>query len=101
LLYAPRSQRDLLALPKRIARQILADLEILVSPPWPPGKVKKLRGSDFWEIKCGDYRVIFWPDGRDVVVLRAVNRRDLEGAMTRIDIRTLVLWLRERRKDAT
>ncbi len=98
LLYAPKAQKEILALPKREARQILADLKLLETPPWPPGKVKKLRGNDFWEIKTGDYRSIFWPDGGDVVVLRVVNRRDLEREIGRIDVRAIVQWLREQRK---
>ena len=95
LVYAPRAERDLVLLPKRFALQILKDLEMLESPPWPAGKVKKLRGSDLWELKTGDYRSIFWPRGKRVVVLRVVNRRDLEAAITRIDFRTLLRWLRE------
>ena len=96
LVYAPRAQRDLLALPKRIAQQVLDDLELLEAPPWPQGKVKKLRGHDFWEIKTGDYRTLFWPEGKKVVVLRVVNRRDLDRTLGRIDIRALLEWLRER-----
>jgi len=95
LVYAPRAERDLLLIPKRLALQILKDLELLESPPWPAGKVKKLRGSDLWELKTGDYRSVFWPRGKRVVVLRVVNRRDLEAAITRIDFRTLLRWLRE------
>lgn len=95
LVYAPRAQRDLLALPKRHSRQILEDLDLLRNPPWPPGKVKKLRGQDFWEIKTGDYRTLFWPHGKKVVILRAVNRRDLERTLGRINVRALVEWLRE------
>lgn len=100
LIYAPRAQRDLLALPKRHARQILDDLGLLKTPPWPPGKVKKLRGHDFWEIKSGDYRTIFWPQGTKVIVLRVVNRRDLEKSLGRIDVRALVEWLREKGRRA-
>ena len=96
LVYSPRAQRDLLALQKRFTRQILDDLVVLEAPPWPPGKVKRLRGCDFWEIRTGDYRTIFWPSGREVVILRVVNRRDLEKAIGRIDIGALVRWLRER-----
>jgi mRNA-degrading endonuclease RelE of RelBE toxin-antitoxin system len=95
LVYAPRAQRDLQELEKRYALQILADLELLESPPWPPGKVKKLRGQEFWEIKTGDFRTLFWPHGKKVVILRVVNRRDLEGAIDRIDVRTLVRWFQE------
>ncbi len=95
LVYAPRAQRNLQELEKRYALEILADLELLESPPWPPGKVKKLRGQEFWEIKTGDFRTLFWPHGKKVVILRVVNRRDLEGAIDRIDVRTLVRWFRE------
>jgi mRNA-degrading endonuclease RelE of RelBE toxin-antitoxin system len=95
LVYAPRAQRDLQELEKRYALQILDDLELLGSPPWPPGKVKKLRGQEFWEIKTGDFRTLFWPHGKKVVILRVVNRRDLEGAIDRIDVRTLVRWFQE------
>ena len=94
LVYAPRAQRDLLDLPARQARQVLDDLELLQNPPWPPGKVKKLRGQEFWEIKTGDYRSIFWPEGKKVVVLRVVNRRDLMKSIGRIDLRAIVAWVR-------
>ena len=96
LVYAPRVQRDIVALQRKFARQVLADLELLQAPPWPPGKVKPLRGTDFWEIKSGDFRAIFLPKGKDVVVLRVVNRRDLEKAIGRIDVAALVRWLRGR-----
>jgi mRNA-degrading endonuclease RelE of RelBE toxin-antitoxin system len=95
LVYAPRAQRDLEGLERRNALQILEDLELLESPPWPPGKVKKLRGQEFWEIKTGDFRTIFWPQGKKVVILRVVNRRDLEGAIDRIEVRALVRWVQE------
>jgi mRNA-degrading endonuclease RelE of RelBE toxin-antitoxin system len=95
LLYAPRAQRDLLALPKRNALRIIEDLELLRTPPWPPGKVKKIRGHDFWEIKTGDFRTIFRQQGKKVVILRVVNRRDLEATLGRIDLRALIQWLRE------
>lgn len=96
LVYAPRAQRDLQKLEKRDALQVLEDLELLEAPPWPLGKVKKLRGPDVWEIKTGDFRTLFWPYASKVVILRVVNRRDLERAMERIDVRTLVQWLRQR-----
>ena len=95
LHYAPKAQRDLRKLEKRYALQILEDLELLETPPWPPGKVKKLRAQDFWEIKTGDFRTIFWPQGKKVVVLRVVNRRDLDAAIDRINIRALLHWVRE------
>lgn len=95
LVYAPRAQRDILSLEVRYANQILRDLEILKTPPWPPRKVKPLRGTNFWEIKTGDFRSLFWPVGKRIVVLRVVYRRDLVKALGRIDIAALIRWLRE------
>jgi mRNA-degrading endonuclease RelE of RelBE toxin-antitoxin system len=96
LLYFPRAQRDLLALEKRFARQVLDCLPILETPPWPPGKVKKLHGHRFWEIRSGDFRAVFWPRGKDVVVLRIVNRRDLKRALGGIDPEAVEKWAEER-----
>ena len=98
LVYAPRAQRDLLKLPKRFALQILEDLELLKDPPWPAGKVKKLRGHDFYEIKTGDFRTLFWPHRQDVVILRVIARRDLQAAIGRIDIQAVRKWLGENRE---
>jgi len=82
-----------MGLEKRFALQILEDLETLERPPWPSGKVKRLVGGEFWEIKSGDYRTIFGPHRKDVVVLRAVDRRDLEKTIGRIDVRAIRAWL--------
>ncbi len=99
IIYAPRAQRDLLKLEKDKATRILDDLEILENPPWPKGKVKRLRTKDYWEIKTGDFRTIFWPHKKTVVVLRIVNRRDLEKAIGRIDTRALMEWLQEQNEE--
>lgn len=96
LVYAPRAQRDLETLPKRDALRVLEDLELLTTPPWPPRKVKPLRGHPYWEIKTGDFRTIFWPVGRRVVILRVVNRRDLIRTLGTLDPRVLARWLVER-----
>jgi len=94
LVYAPRAQRDLEGLQSADARRILEDLELLQKPPWPPRKVKRLRGFEYWEIKTGDFRTIFWPQGPRVIILRVVNRRDLELTLGRIDLAALIAWLR-------
>ena len=99
IIYAPRAQRDLGKIEKDDALRILADIEILMNPPWPSGKVKKLRGVDYWEIKTGNYRTIFWTQKNTVVILRVVNRRDLEDAIERIDVRALLRWMRQRDKE--
>lgn len=96
LLYAPRAQKDIRKLPSREARQILDDLEKIRVPQreWPSTQVKKLHGHPYWEIKTGDFRSIFILQRRKIVVLRVVNRRDLDREIKRIDLRWLVDWLR-------
>ena len=82
-----------MGLENRFALQILKDLDLLRRPPWPVGKVKRLAGGEYWEMKSGDFRTIFWPHQKDVVVLRVVDRRDLEKAIGRIDVRAVRAWL--------
>ena len=91
-----RARRELFSLEERFASQIADDLRLLETPPWPLGKVKKLHGCDFWEIKCGDFRAIFWPRGKEVAVLRIVNRRDLRRALGGIDEKSVERRLEER-----
>jgi len=95
IVYAPRAQRDLKALQKKFALQILDDIPILEQASWPAGKVKKLKGTDYWEIKTGDFRTIFWPTGDTVVILRVVDRRDLLKAIKHVNPDALVRWFME------
>lgn len=89
LIYAPRAERDLLGFPHQIAAQILDDLERLLSEPWPHDQIKKLKGVPLWEMKTGDYRSLFFREGRQLIILRIVNRKDLERTIRRLDIRHL------------
>ncbi len=92
----PRAQRDLVRMEKRYARQICADLPLLRTPPWPRGKVKRLHGCPFWEMKTGDFRAVFLPEGKSVIILRIVDRKGLDLAISGIDRRAVESWLRER-----
>jgi len=96
VIIAPRAERDLRKLPRKIALSVAQDLKILEKAKWPPGKVKKLRDVGFWELKSGDYRVFFVPEGNKAVVLRIINRRDLFRAIKHINPAEAVRWLRER-----
>jgi mRNA-degrading endonuclease RelE of RelBE toxin-antitoxin system len=96
VILAPKAQRDLSGLPRRDAEIVVKDLELLQAPPWSPGKVRKLRGLDYREIKTGDYRSIFLQEGKKVIVLRIINRRDLFRTIKHIDITAIVRWLKEK-----
>lgn len=56
----------------------------------------RLQGRDFREVRTGDFRSIFWPHGKRVAILRIVNRRDLAGAVGRLDLRALKDFLERR-----
>lgn len=96
LLYAPRAQRDFWKLPAKQANQILDDLKRLTTAQkdWPLNQVKKLHGHPYWEMKTGDFRSLFILQRQKVVILRVVNRRELEREIKRIDWRWLTEWLK-------
>lgn len=98
ILFFPRAVRDLENMQRRFAGQGLSDIELLRAGDWPPGKVKKLHGTDLWELKTGDYRTLFLPGGHVVVIVRVVNRRDLEAAILRIDVHRIFQWMREQQE---
>ncbi len=77
---SPRALRDLQALEKGTARNILDDLKFLQNRPWPgPPKIKKLEGhKNLYRLRTGDYRSIFEPISQKVVVLRVLDRKELE-----------------------
>lgn len=95
VLFLPKALRDLERLDDKYARQILADVELLRSSPWPPGKIKKLRGIDLWEVKTGDYRALFVLQASNAVVARVVDRKELERAIKRVDVQFVLRWLRQ------
>ena len=80
---SPRALRDLSGLEKGIANEILGDLKILQSRPWPgPPKVKKLEShKNLYRIRTKDYRSVFESTDRGVVVLRIMDRKEMERAL--------------------
>jgi mRNA-degrading endonuclease RelE of RelBE toxin-antitoxin system len=95
ILFFPKAIRDLEKLDQKYARHILTDLELLRGSPWPPGKIKKLRGTLLWEAKTGDYRSLLLLEGEKAKVTRVVNRRDLVAAVDRLGVAYVLKWLRE------
>jgi mRNA-degrading endonuclease RelE of RelBE toxin-antitoxin system len=93
VLFFPKALRDLERLDRKQQGRIFSDIELLRTPPWPVGKVKRLQGVDLWEVKSGDFRVLFLPHQGGAVIVRIVNRRDLERAVGKVDPAYVFRWL--------
>jgi len=61
-------------------------MERLSVVPWPPSPaVKKVSGrSRLHRLRVGDYRAVFERSGGTVVVLRVVDRKNLERILKRL-----------------
>jgi mRNA interferase RelE/StbE len=81
---APAAQRQLQKLPPGDAARLRGPILALAIDPYPPG-VAKVVGTDFWRLRVGDLRVIYFVDDpeRLVVVLRVARRS--ESAYRRIE----------------
>lgn len=78
-----KAQRDLDAIPDKIARQILADCARLGNDPVPDGKrIKKLQGfkEALYRLRAGDYRVVFKRSGSRIDVVRVLSKPDFQKA---------------------
>ena len=96
LIYAPRAAQDLEKTENKFAHQVLDDLEMLGAGKCPAGKIKKLHGIDFMELKTGDHRTIYRKTGSLIVVVRVANRRELDRAVGSIDPISFRYWLKSR-----
>ncbi len=65
-------------LPSSVSESVISKLEALQENPRPAGSLK-MRGSEGWRIRLGDYRLIFDIDDRQklVVVRRVGHRREI------------------------
>ena len=72
------AEKELDALPSRVANRILARLVALGGDPRPVGS-KKLSGEDRFRIRVGDYRVLYEIDEavRMVIVVAVGHRREV------------------------
>ena len=72
------ARRDLRALPRELLIRVEARIQALADNPRPPG-VERLRGSQLWRLRVGDYRVIFAIDDPQqvITIARVRHRRDV------------------------
>ena len=73
-----RVQQSLAKLSEKDRRVVITALESLEQEPRPRG-VEKIRGTELWRIRKGDYRAIYYIDDREqtITVVRIGHRRDV------------------------
>ncbi len=75
-------------LPQDKAVKITGKIRILESAPLPTGKnrIKKLKGfaPPLYRLRVGDFRVLYRITGNEVILLTAVNRKELERELKKI-----------------
>lgn len=74
--YEESALEDLRALPKRQADQILRKIQRLEQGLH--GNIKRLQNADVaFQLRMGDYRVLFDVVGDKILIQRIVNRKDV------------------------
>jgi len=73
-----RVRQSLDKLPEKDRQVVIATVESLGQEPRPRG-VEKIRGTELWRIRKGDYRAIYYIDDREqtITVVRIGHRRDV------------------------
>lgn len=71
-----------------VALDITKALKILEISPFPFGKglIKKLKGfiPPLYRLRVGDYRVLYRITGDEVVILRVIDRKELERELKKM-----------------
>lgn len=84
---SPIFLKELDELPPDAALEVAKTLKILEAAPLPIGKsrIKKLRGftPPLYRLRVGSYRVLYRIEGNEVVVLRVIDRKELEKELKR------------------
>ncbi len=81
LQLSPAAVRDLDRLEERAGRKILEKLTLLKDDPFPRGKlIRKIKGkrSTFYRLRIESYRAFYMIEGRDVVILKIIDKKDAE-----------------------
>jgi mRNA-degrading endonuclease RelE of RelBE toxin-antitoxin system len=80
---------DLNGLPKEHRDQVHQDLKILPLNPFPHGTaIKRLKGFHLpvYRFRSGDYRVLYTIRGKEIIILRVINRKILEREIKRLKL---------------
>ncbi|MEE9258582.1 MAG: hypothetical protein V3U37_03475 [Nitrospinaceae bacterium] len=75
-------------LPPEKALEIAGKLKILEIAPLPAGKtrIKKLKGFSppLYRLRTGDKRVLYRISGKEVILLKVIDRRELERELKKL-----------------
>ncbi|MBI4371679.1 MAG: type II toxin-antitoxin system RelE/ParE family toxin [Elusimicrobia bacterium] len=85
--FTPRAVKDLKALARSVQEEILGDPAVLSARADlpPPPEVKKLKGaSGYYRLRSGGFRSVFKLDADSVMVLRVVDRKELERSLAHL-----------------
>lgn len=74
--YEKEALRELDELESSVSRRILDKIEKMSEEP-SSCDVKKLKGSDYYRLRVGDYRVIFVFEGNIIKVLKVGHRQQI------------------------
>ncbi|MBC7583030.1 type II toxin-antitoxin system RelE/ParE family toxin [Tardiphaga sp. vice352] len=75
VVFEPPARRQWMKLPQQLRERILAKLEVFARTG--QGDVKKLKGQDGARLRVGDYRVIFYQEFDEIVVIAVGHRREI------------------------
>ncbi len=72
------ARKELAALPEQIQIRLAKSILALENNPYPHG-AKKLKNRDGWRIRVGDYRVLYFVDGKTkhLVIGNIGHRREI------------------------
>ena len=81
LIFTKSAANDLNALVPKTRLRILNSTKTLEDNPFPRGNtIKRIKGAKIplYRLRVGDYRVIYYIDGKNIPIILIVARKDLE-----------------------
>jgi len=80
---------DLDCIPEIAKKKIIASIQRLSTDPFSPRpNIKKLKGfkPPIYRIRSGDFRVLYRLQDKTIIILRVIDRKDLERIIKRLNL---------------
>ena len=84
IILTPASQKDIYKFSPEVVKEIFNDIKILKENPFSiaGSKIKKLKTlQQSYRLRVGDYRVIYKMEKSKIIVLRIIDRKELERVL--------------------